>query len=177
MTGRPGPDRAQRPGDPFTILGLPRRADVSDDEVRAAWRRIAAATHPDREDGGDSQLFAAAAAAYTALRTRFGRGEILADLAAGSAAGTRRAGARLASEITPGSATSRGHRPAHWAARWVARVRGGRPGRLALRVLITATASLVAVLAAGPHPAGPTLVTGAVTWLIGTARRDLAPPG
>jgi hypothetical protein len=34
-----------------------------------------------------------------------------------------------------------------------------------------------AVLAAGPHPAAPALVTGAATWLILTARHDLAPPG
>jgi len=31
-------------------------------------------------------------------------------------------------------------------------------------------------LAAGPHPAAPALVTGAATWLILTARHDLAPP-
>jgi curved DNA-binding protein CbpA len=48
--------------------------------VRAAWRRIAAATHPDREDGGDPARFGAAAAAYVVLRTGFGRGEALADL-------------------------------------------------------------------------------------------------
>ena len=48
--------------------------------MHAAWRRIASATHPDREDGGDPERFAAAAAAYTVLRTRFGRGEALADL-------------------------------------------------------------------------------------------------
>ena len=68
--------------DPFTVLGLPARPEVGDDEVRAAWRRIAAATHPDRADGGDPARFAAAAAAYTTLRTRSGRGEALADLAA-----------------------------------------------------------------------------------------------
>src|SRR5262249_36593972 len=67
--------------DPFTVLGLPARPGVGDDEVRAAWRRIAAATHPDRADGGDPARFAAAAAAYTTLRTRSGRGEAPADLA------------------------------------------------------------------------------------------------
>ena len=65
--------------DPFGLLGLPPRAGLTDDEVRAAWRRIAAATHPDREDGGDPVRFGAAAAAYVALRTSFGRGEALAD--------------------------------------------------------------------------------------------------
>lgn len=68
--------------DPFTVLGLPVRADLTDDDVRASWRRIAAATHPDREDGGDPAQFGAAAAAYALLRTSFGRGEALADLRA-----------------------------------------------------------------------------------------------
>jgi curved DNA-binding protein CbpA len=66
--------------DPFARLGLPARPGVSDDDVRAAWRRIAAATHPDREDGGDPARFGAAAAAYVMLRAGFGRGEALADL-------------------------------------------------------------------------------------------------
>jgi hypothetical protein len=65
--------------DPFALLGLAPRPGLSDDDVRAAWRRIAAATHPDREDGGDPARFGAAAAAYVMLRTRFGRGEALAD--------------------------------------------------------------------------------------------------
>ena len=67
-------------GDPFAALGFPARADLTDDEVRSAWRRAAAATHPDRADGGDPGRFALAAAAYTTLRTRSGRGEALADL-------------------------------------------------------------------------------------------------
>ena len=84
--------RAARQADPFTVLGLPPRAGLSDDEVRAAWRRIAAATHPDRADGGDAARFAAAAAAYTALRTNFGRAEALADLGRPAGSGRRRAG-------------------------------------------------------------------------------------
>jgi curved DNA-binding protein CbpA len=68
--------------DPFSALGLPAWAGLTDDDVRAAWRRIAAATHPDREDGGDPARFGAAAAAYVLLRTSFERGEALADLAA-----------------------------------------------------------------------------------------------
>jgi curved DNA-binding protein CbpA len=67
-------------GDPFAALGLPARPGLTDDEVRSAWRRIATATHPDRADGGDPSRFALAAAAYTVLRTRSGRGEALADL-------------------------------------------------------------------------------------------------
>jgi curved DNA-binding protein CbpA len=67
-------------GDPFAALGLDRGGDLTDDDVRVAWRRIAAATHPDRADGGDPQRFATAAAAYTELRTSYGRGEAAASL-------------------------------------------------------------------------------------------------
>ena len=66
---------------PFTVLGLPTDPDVSDEQVRAAWRAIAAATHPDRPDGGDVQRYTAAANAYAQLRTAWGRSEAYADLA------------------------------------------------------------------------------------------------
>lgn len=147
----------QAAADPFRALGLEPRAGLTDDEVHAAWRRTASATHPDREDGGHPERFAEAAAAYTALRTRFGRGEVLADLAAGRAVagpgGWRRVMARLLGS----------------------RVWRGRPARLALRVLVAAAACTAAVAAAGPHPAAPALVTGVATWLVLTARHDLAP--
>jgi curved DNA-binding protein CbpA len=147
----------QPPADPFAVLGLEPRPNLTDDEVHAAWRRTASATHPDREDGGDPERFAEAAAAYTALRTRFGRGEVLADLGAGRpparAGGWRRVLARVS-----GSRVSR-----------------GRPARLALRIVIAAAAGAAAVAVAGPHPAAPALVTGVATWLVLTARHDLAP--
>ena len=76
--------------DPFAVLGLPAFAELTDDDVHAAWRRIAAATHPDREDGGDPARFGAAAAAYVLLKTPFGRGEVLADLGGVAAANRRR---------------------------------------------------------------------------------------
>ena len=75
-------------GDPFAALGLPARPGLTDDEVRSAWRRVATATHPDRADGGAPSRFAIAAAAYTVLRTRSGRGEALADMVSPSP-GTR----------------------------------------------------------------------------------------
>jgi hypothetical protein len=53
--------RPVRQADPFTVLGLPANPGLTDDEVRSAWRRMAAATHPDRADGGDPARFAAAA--------------------------------------------------------------------------------------------------------------------
>src|SRR5579864_7190077 len=83
--------------DPFAALGLPARAGLSDEDVHAAWRRIAAATHPDREDGGDPARFGAAAAAYVLLKTPFGRGEALADLGGAAAANRRRANRRARS--------------------------------------------------------------------------------
>ena len=47
--------------DPFAALGLPVRNDLTNEQVRAAWRQIAAATHPDRPDGGDVARYTAAA--------------------------------------------------------------------------------------------------------------------
>jgi len=72
------------PPDPFAALSLAPDPGLSDDAVRTAWRRIAAATHPDRADGGDPGAYRAASAAYTVLRTTWGRAEAYADLTTGS---------------------------------------------------------------------------------------------
>jgi len=164
--------RASRPADPFAALGLPARPGLGDDEVRAAWRRIAAATHPDRADGGDPDRFAAAAAAYTTLRTQFGRSEALADLT-GS-----RGGGSLSVPQAPAGRGDQGRW--RWAAaglaRLPARVRQGRPLLLALRLAAVAALSATVVAVAGSAPATPALITGALTWLLLTARHDLAPP-
>jgi hypothetical protein len=140
--------------DPFAVLGLPAQPELTDDEVRAAWRRVAAATHPDRDDGGDPAAFAAAAAAYTELRTVTGRREAYAD---------RPAGRR-----------SRG-----WVSRSRSRswVRRGRPVALLLRLAVAAGVSLAAVLAAGPAPATYAVIAGALTWLLRTAQRELPARG
>lgn len=163
---------APRAADPFAALGLPARPGLGDDEVRAAWRRIAAATHPDRADGGDPGRFAAAAAAYTTLRTQFGRGEALADLT-GSRGGT---GLPARYAPTGRGSQRRWRRAPASLARLPARVRRGRPLLLALRVAAVAAVSATAVAVAGPAPATPALITGAITWLLLTARHDLAPP-
>jgi hypothetical protein len=47
---------------------------------------------------------------------------------------------------------------------------------LALRVVIAAAISLEAVSAAGWQPATAALITGVLTWLVGTGRHDLAQP-
>jgi hypothetical protein len=155
----------------FAALELPVSPELTDDDVRAAWRRVAAATHPDRADGGDPTRFAAAAAAYTVLRTRSGRGELLAD---GAASGRLRR--------VPGAGTAAplglpAGQPGRQAKAVLHRVAGGRPWRLALRLLTAACACAAAVAAAGWQPATPALITGALTWLALTARHDLAPRG
>jgi curved DNA-binding protein CbpA len=152
-----------RPGDPFRALGLQPRRELGDDDIRAAWRRVAAATHPDRPDGGDPAGFAAAAAAYAVLRTRDGRGEALADLLA--PAGT----ASLAASARAPSAGGRLRSAA-------ARIRQGRPALLAMRLLLAAAVGAVAVTAAGWQPASYAILVGLATWFAGTSGKDVVPP-
>jgi hypothetical protein len=147
--------------DPFAALGLAASPDLTDDDVRAAWRRVAAATHPDRADGGDPAQFGAAASAYSDLRTRFGRNEALADLRT-TGRRPRPAGRVRARRGVPGAG-------------WAGRIRRGRPGRLALRLAAAVAVSVLVVVIAGWQPATPALMVGALTWLIRTARQDLAP--
>jgi hypothetical protein len=55
-------------------------------------------------------------------------------------------------------------------------VRGGRPGRLALRVAAAVAGCGTAVAIAGWRPATLALAVGALTWLIRGVRHDLAAP-
>ena len=174
---------------PFDALGLPARPDLTDEQVRAAWRSIAAATHPDRRDGGDVARYTKATAAYAVLRTPWGRSEAFADLSlaaddtsplpavplpAVEADGPEPAGR----PSRPGQ-PSRPVRPRDLLAavgQLPARIRHGRPLRLVIRALAAALLSL-AVLALIPgQPAAPALVTGLITWFLLTGRSDLAPP-
>ncbi len=161
--------------DPFALLGLSSTDDLTDDEVRAAWRRLATATHPDRSDGGDPARFALAAAAYTELRTRSGRGEARAALSspgqAGNAPGptaTPATGARWLAVLSPlgrlGPA-GRGSAPELLAPL--------RPVRLLVKVAVAVTAGIAGAWAAGRGPAGPALAVGAATWLAVTTWHDL----
>jgi hypothetical protein len=156
---QPAPTEKAGANDPFGVLGLSAAADLTDDDVRAAWHRIAAATHPDRADGGDPGRFAAAAAAYTDLRTGFGRGEARAELAT--------------AERSFRSGSARGRWPLRTRGLLI-RVRDGRPSRLVLRVCGAAAVAVIAMLAAGQGPAGPAVAAGAATWLILTVRNDVA---
>jgi curved DNA-binding protein CbpA len=149
--------------DPFVILGLAAGSDPTDDDVRSAWRRVAAATHPDRADGGDPVAFAAAAAAYTALRTAASRREVLADQ-------RDAASGRVASGPVP----VRKQPMVALAAGAIGRIGHGRPVRLAARLLTAAAAAALAVTVIGWQPASLAVSTGALTWLLLTGRHDLA---
>ena len=151
---------------PFTVLGLPTSLEVTDEQVRAAWRAIAAATHPDRPDGGNPARYTAATTAYAQLRTAWGRSEAYADLAADQPY----VPAPATLPVSPAAGLVR-------AARLVpARIRYGRPGHLLARALAAAVVSLLVVGLLPGQPSGPAVVTGLVIWFIFTGRGDLAPP-
>jgi hypothetical protein len=61
-------------------------------------------------------------------------------------------------------------------ARLTARIRRGRPALLAVRVAGAAGVCVAAFGIVGAQPAAAGLVTGALTWLLLTARHDLRPP-
>ena len=171
---------------PFDALGLPARPDLTDEQVRAAWRTIAAATHPDRPGGGDIARYTEAAAAYAVLRTPWGRSEAFADLTA------------AADDTSPLPAIPPAGSPPADRPRWLspplaaqparprdllavmwhlpARIRYGRPRRLLIRALAAAVASLVVLHVIPGQPAAPALVTGLISWFLLTGRSDLAPP-
>ncbi len=158
---------------PFAALGLPARPDLADEQVRAAWRAIAAATHPDRPDGGDAARYTAAAAAYAQLRTPWGRSEAYADLTASAGPATVPLPTFPVADPAP-SARSGGLARGIWLL--PARVRRGRPLRLALRGMAAAVLILLAVALVPGQPAGPATAAGILTWFLLTGRADLAPP-
>lgn len=76
--------------DHFEMLGLPRQFDLSEDEIRAAYRGLARATHPDRFAGASdevvakaNELSAAVNAAYRALLDPVSRASYMLTLAGG----------------------------------------------------------------------------------------------
>src|SRR6516225_4181754 len=162
---------------PFEALGLPARPDLGDEQVRAAWRAIAAATHPDRAAGGDLARYTAASAAYAELRTPWGRSEAWADLAEQAGRAEEPVTAPLpivAGQALPPPVPPR--RPLAGLGLLPARIRHGRPLRLFIRAAVAAVAGL-AVLALIPGtPAAPADVGGLAVWFVLTGRRDLAPP-
>jgi hypothetical protein len=156
---------------PFEALGLPERPDLTDEQARAAWRQIAAATHPDRPDGGDLARYTAASAAYAELRTPWGRSEAYADLA-------DRPGGPVTAPIPviPDEGEPPLWQPLLALVYLPARVRRGRPLRLAIRAVIAAVLALVVLQVIPGTPAAPADVLLLVLWFTLTGRRDLAPP-
>ena len=169
--------------DPFALLGLPARTGLSDEDVHAAWRRLAAATHPDREDGGDPAQFGAAAAAYVTLRTSFGRGEALADLRDSAAAespgrpgrhrgqrGPMRRGANRRASVSADfrdGAILAGRGVWRRSVALASGIVAGRPGwGLIVRAVVAAAASTAAFLAAGWSPGTAGVFAGALSWLL-----------
>jgi len=157
--------------DPFGALGLPARADLPDEEVRAAWKRIAAATHPDRDDGGDPARFGAAAAAYDTLRTSFGRGEALADLTAGVSRRSRHRARHGGGASRRRLERARRHFGNAGLGRLGPRLAGLLAARrrawgLAARVLAAVAVSAGALIVAGWTPGTAGVLAGALTWLL-----------
>ena len=170
---------------PFEILGLPARRDLTNEQVDAAWRKIAAATHPDRADGGDLARYTQASAAFAELRTPWSRSEAYADLVEQAwAAGhdgldddgqpyTEPLPAIPAADTPAG--ISRGD-PVTLLVQLPSRIHRGRPLRLLIRAAVAAALSLLVLNLIPGQPAVVADVLGLVLWFVLTGRKDLAPP-
>jgi hypothetical protein len=148
---------------PFEALRRPARRHLTGEKVRSAWRRITAAAHPGRADGGDPGAYAARAGSCTVLQTSADRGAAMADLRGP-------VGGRVPGYPVPG----RKNPLARLAVVVPPPIRHGRPVRLVLRLLAVAATGALAVLSAGWQPASLAVMTGALTWLFCTGRSDLA---
>jgi hypothetical protein len=169
---------------PFEILGLPARRDLTNEQVDAAWRKIAAATHPDRRDGGDLARYTQASAAFAELRTPWSRSEAYADLVeqawAAGHDGLDDDGQPYTEPLPPvlsgpEAGIPRGD-PVAALVQLPTRIRRGRPLHLAVRAIIAAVLSLVVLQLIPGSPAAPADILGLVLWFVLTGRRDLAPP-
>ncbi|HJY74736.1 MAG TPA: J domain-containing protein [Streptosporangiaceae bacterium] len=164
--------------DPFAALGLSARPDLSDEQVRAAWRSIAAATHPDRPDGGDLARYTAASAAYAQLRSPWARSEAYADLIEQNEIEQNEPDT---SPLPPVPADAWPAPVPPWQpliglAQVPARIRRGRPLRLLIRGAVAAALSVVVLHLIPGTAAAPADVFGLTWWFVLTGRRDLAPP-
>jgi hypothetical protein len=156
---------------PFETLGLPTRPDLDDEQVRAAWRAIAKATHPDRDDGGDPAWYAQASAAYAQLNSPWGRSEAYADMIDAQNGGTIPL-PFLIHDPAPAPALP-SYRPLRLLP---SRVVHGRPLHLLIRSAVTALLCLFVLWLIPGQPAAPADVAGLIGLFLFTARADLAPP-
>jgi hypothetical protein len=154
---------------PFETLGLPTRPDLDDDQVHAAWRAIAAATHPDRPDGGDPAWYAQASAAYAQINSPWGRSEAYADMLDVQNGGT----IPLPLIFHDPSPARRTYRPLRLLP---TRIMHGRPVRLLIRAGACAGLSLFVLWLIPGSAAAPADVAGLIWFFALTARSDLAPP-
>lgn len=164
---------------PFEILGLPVRRDLTNEEVDAAWRKIAVATHPDRPDGGDLARYTQASAAFAELRVPWSRSEAYADVV--EQARTQGYDGQPYTEplprvpFDPESGIPRGD-PVAALVQLPSRISRGRPLHLALRAIIAAALSLIVLQLIPGSPAVPADILGLIIWFVLTGRKDLAPP-
>jgi hypothetical protein len=176
---------------PFAALGLPERPDLDDETVRAAWRHVAAATHPDRPDGGDLARYTQATAAFHELQTPWGRSEAYADLVDQAWAEGRfdaypdrkPPGYDPGTEPLPAVPEVAVIPPPFWfahplaaLARLPSRIAHGRPLRMLIRAAAAALLALAVLWLVPGTPAAPADVAGVIVWFALTARSDLAPP-
>ena len=175
---------------PFQILGLPARRDLTDAQVDAAWRAIAAATHPDRADGGDLARYTQASVAFAQLRTPWSRSEAWADILEQAWAqgydgldedGQPRTDPLPPVQFSPGTGLNPGTGlprgdPVAVLTGLPSRIRRGRPLRLLLRAIIAAALSLLVLILIPGQPATPACIVGLALWFVLTGRHDLAPP-
>jgi hypothetical protein len=169
---------------PFEVLGLPARRDLTSEQVDAAWRKVAAATHPDRPDGGDLARYTQASAAFAELRVPWSRSEAYADLVqqawAAGHDGLDDDGQPCTEPLPPvpsdpGAGVPRGD-PVTVLVQLPSRICRGRPLRLAIRAILAAVLSLLVLQLIPGSPAAPADVLGLVLWFVLTGRKDLAPP-
>jgi hypothetical protein len=169
---------------PFEILGLPVRRDLTDEQVDAAWRKIAMATHPDRPDGGDLARYTQASAAFAELRVPWSRSEAYADVVEQARTqgydGLDDDGQPYTEPLPcvpfdPESGIPRGD-PVAALIQLPSRISRGRPLHLALRAIIAAALSVIVLQLIPGSPAVPADILGLIIWFVLTGRKDLASP-
>jgi hypothetical protein len=160
---------------PFAALGLPADPHLPDEQVRAAWRAIAAATHPDRPDGGDLTRYTQATAAYAQLRTPWARSEAYADLT-DQQPGTYPLPALDPEPEAPLPAVAPVARTIRPLRLLPSRIRHGRPLRMLARAAAAALLAVIVLTLIPGTAAAPADIAGGLLWFALTARSDLAPP-